>query len=485
MKLNTLIKALPNLGTTGNGNPELTGMAYDSRQVKPGNLFVAVSGHQVDGAEFITQAVLNGAVAVVSEDSLSLGAKVVHVHVADARRALAEISAIYFGDPSRSMTVVGITGTNGKTTTSYMVRDMLRAGGMEPGLIGTVAYEIGGRAIPAARTTPEAPEIHSLFQQMQMAGCKAAVMEVSSHAIALQRVHGIDFNVSVFTNLTQDHLDYHHDMKGYFDVKAQLFKGLEKQAGQAAVINLDDPWGQKLLEDGGLEADVVTYGFTDQAVVSASKATVDAAGTRFVVSTPWGSAKVKMKLLGRFNIHNALAALSTGGLCGVDLSVMVKALGAIEAVPGRLEWVPSRKGRKIFVDYAHTDDALKNVLHTLREICKGQLIVVFGCGGNRDSGKRAKMGRVAAELADYSFITSDNPRDEEPSAIADEIKEGFADSSKFEVVLDRREAIEQAVQTVGRNDILLIAGKGHETYQEFKGTIVPFDDREIVRELIG
>lgn len=485
MNLDVLIESVPNLGTSGSGNPDIAGLAYDSREVKPGWLFVAVSGHQVDGSEFITQAVSNGAVAVVSENQLNLGAGVVHVQVGNARRALAEVANTYFGDLSRSMTVVGVTGTNGKTTTTYMIRDILRAGGIKPGLLGTVAYEVGERSIPAARTTPEAPEIHSLFRQMKEAGCEAAVMEVSSHAIALQRVHGIDFNISVFTNLTQDHLDYHNDMDTYFNVKAELFHGLEKRYDHSVVINIDDPWGRKLIDGKALKADVVTYGFHEKAAVFASKATVDAGGTRFEVSTPWGNSKVKMQLLGRFNIHNALAALASGGLCGIDLPTMVRALESISAVPGRLELVPNRKGKKVFVDYAHTDDALKNVLNTLREICKGKLIVAFGCGGNRDRGKRLKMGQVAAELADYSIVTSDNPRDEEPGAIVGDIIKGFDDVSAVEVVLDRREAIEKAVRMIGRKDVLLIAGKGHETYQECNGTIIPFDDREMVRELMG
>ncbi|MEI6891367.1 MAG: UDP-N-acetylmuramoyl-L-alanyl-D-glutamate--2,6-diaminopimelate ligase [Pontiella sp.] len=485
MKLSTLIRAIPNQGTTGEGNPEIKGIAYDSRTVKPGWLFVAVTGQQVDGAEFITQAVSKGAQVVVSEYALNLGAGVVHVQVENARRAMAEISNIYYGDLSRSMTVVGVTGTNGKTSTSYMIRDILRTAGLNPGLLGTVAYEIGNRVIPASRTTPEAPEIHALFQQMKAAHCKAVVMEVSSHALALQRVHRIDFNVGVFTNLTQDHLDYHHDMETYFNVKAEFFQGLEKRHDHSFVINIDDPWGRKLLEQKKMKDDVVTYGFHEEAAVVALNARLDAAGTRFEVVTPWGNASIQLHLLGRFNIHNALAALAAGGLCGVDLPTMVRALENIETIPGRLELIPNRKSKKVFVDYAHTDDALKNVLNTLREICKGKLIVVFGCGGNRDQGKRLKMGQVAAELADYSIVTSDNPRKEEPAAIAADIVKGFAESTEFEVVLDRREALEKAIRRVGRKDVLLIAGKGHEISQEFNGTIIPFDDREIVREIIG
>jgi len=485
MTLEQLLESVGILKISGSGAVEVDGVAYDSRQVKPGWIFVAVSGHKVDGASYITEAVSNGAVAVVSENDLELGAGVTHIQVPRARRALAEIARTYYGDLSRGMKVVGITGTNGKTTTAYLVRAVLRDGGFLPGLLGTVAYELGDRSIPSARTTPEAPDIHAMLQQMKEAGCDSAVLEVSSHAIALRRVHGIDFNICVFTNLTQDHLDYHRDMDTYFNVKAELFQQLIRHHDRSAVINIDDPWGRKLVDERKLDADVVTYGFSDRAMVQVSEAKVDAGGTRFNVCSPWGEVEIRLHLLGRFNIHNALAAIAVGGLCGISLDLMAQALSNIESIPGRLELVQNRRNRKVFVDYAHTDDALKNVLTTLREICKGKLLVVFGCGGNRDRGKRKLMGRVASELADYSIITSDNPRNEEPGVIAADIMEGFSGQEQYEIVLERRSAIEQGLRMTTRKDILLIAGKGHETYQEFQGTIVPFDDRETVREILG
>ncbi|WP_372806925.1 UDP-N-acetylmuramoyl-L-alanyl-D-glutamate--2,6-diaminopimelate ligase [Pontiella sp.] len=485
MKLTSLLKNIEVIQISGRAKLPIEGIAYDSREIKPGWLFIAVPGEHCDGADYIAEAVANGAAAVVSEGRVNLGADVAHVQVANARRALAEIACRFHGDLTKKMNVVGITGTNGKTTTAFMARDILRACGAHPGLIGTVAYEDGHRSIPAARTTPEAPEIHSLLQRMSEAGCDSVVMEVSSHAIAMERVHGIRFNTVVFTNLTQDHLDFHNDMESYFDVKAELFRRLEKKKGCAAVINIDDPWGRKLVADPRVQAKVLTYGFSADAMVCAAKAKLDSGGTSFKVATPWGSARIRLQLLGRFNVNNALAAIAVGGLNGITLKCMAKTLKNIAAIPGRLEAVPNRKGKKIFVDYAHTDDALKNVLETLREICKGRLVVVFGCGGNRDAGKRAKMGKVAAELADYSIITSDNPRNEEPSAIVGQILEGFATPEQFEVVLDRRAAIEKGIRSTGRKDILLIAGKGHETYQEIRGTVIPFDDRETVKELVG
>ncbi len=316
---------------------------------------------------------------------------------------------------------------------------------------------------------------------MKTAGCDSAVMEVSSHALSLQRVCGIDFAIAVFTNLTQDHLDYYPDMAAYFAAKARLFKTLEP--GRPAVVNCDDPWGRTLAAD--LPADVITYGFDERAMVRATEVTLDANGTRFQLTSPWGESHICLKLLGRFNISNALAALAVGGLCGIDLHRMAASIGNIQSIPGRLEFIPNRKNRKVFVDYAHTDDALRNVLTTLREICTGRLFVVFGCGGDRDTGKRKLMGRVAAELAEYSIITADNPRSEEPGAIALDILDGFTDKKQVEVILDRREAIRVGIRRMGRRDILVVAGKGHETSQEYKGTIVPFDDCETVREILG
>jgi len=485
MNLNKLLESITTMDVAGETDMEITGLAYDSRQVKPGHLFVAIPGTQTDGAEYISDALSNGAVAVVSESRLDLGRKTAHIQVANARRALAELVNVYFGELSKQMMMIGVTGTNGKTTTTFMIRNILRDNGFTPGLLGTVVYEIGEHSIPASRTTPESLEIQTMLKQMRTRGCDSVVMEVSSHAIAMARVHDLDFNVAVFTNLTQDHLDFHHDMDSYFDVKANLFESLEQGHGRAAVINIDDPWGRKLVEERQLDADVVTYGFSDEAQVHASKVDLGVHGTVFKFVSPWGEARVHLKLLGRFNIHNALGALATGGLCGIDLHRMVRSLEKLESVPGRLELVPNRKGRKIFVDYAHTDDALKNVLTTLREICKGRLMVVFGCGGNRDRGKREKMGRVACKLADYVIVTSDNPRREDPAAIASDIVAGCQDSTHYEVVLGRRAAIETGIGMMKRKDILLVAGKGHETYQEFEGTVVPFDDREVVKEILG
>jgi UDP-N-acetylmuramoyl-L-alanyl-D-glutamate--2,6-diaminopimelate ligase len=400
--------------------------------------------------------------------------------VADARLALARLSCAFYGDPSARLCTVGITGTNGKTTVSFMLREIFKAAGRRPGLLGTVRYEIGDRVIPAARTTPEAPELQAMFSQMLRTGCDSAVMEVSSHALAQYRVEGILYDAAVFTNLTQDHLDYHGTLEEYFNAKARLFN----QVRRFAVINLDDPWGRRLLEEDHLKAVSISYGFSEGATVRGLWPETNTGGSRMRVQSPWGEFDIALGIIGRFNLLNALAAFATAGALGIAPACAVQALANMACVPGRLEAVPHPRGARVFVDYAHTDDALRNVLETLREITHGKLVVVFGCGGNRDKGKRPLMGKVAARLADYAILTNDNPRSEIPEKIAMDIASGFDSERKYEVVLDRRAAIARGLALLGKNDVLLIAGKGHETYQEFNGAIVPFDDREAVREAL-
>ena len=485
MILETLLQSADTMEVKGPVDIDVQGIAYDSRRVVPGGLFVAIRGHKADGAQFVADALSNGAAAVVSENDFEVGSGVTHIRVRCSRRALAALANAFYGDLSREMKVIGITGTNGKTTSAYMIRDLLRDGGFQPGLLGTVAYDTSNRILPAPRTTPEAPDIHDLFRQMREAGCDSVVMEASSHAIDQQRIHGITFAISVFTNLTRDHLDYHGNMESYFEVKARLFRIENPLAERACVINIDDPWGRKLVERQAELEQVLTYGFDEKAMVRASDIEIKIEGTCFTVSSPWGEARVRLNLQGRFNVSNALAAMAVGGLCGIRLPDMIKSLEAIQMIPGRLEAIPNRKNKRVFVDYAHTDDALRNVLAALRECCKGKLVVVFGCGGDRDRGKRRLMGQVAARLADFSVITSDNPRTEDPGAIIKDVIDGFEGSDAFEVILSRRDAIEKGLALTGRKDVLLVAGKGHETFQEQAGTIIPFDDRETVRELLG
>jgi len=479
MKIKDLLKKIPVKKVSGPLDTEITGIFYDSRQVRSGGLFVAFPGQQTDGTKYIGEALKRGARVIVSQYPSDSETGVVYIYVENARKTLGLLANAFYGNLSEKLQVVGVTGTNGKTTVSHLLRDLLQASGHQTGLLGTVAYEIGDHKIPAKRTTPEAPEIHNFFQKMVYENCDHAVMEVSSHALDLYRVHGIDFSLVIFTNLTQDHLDYHKNMDEYFAVKAKLFT-----PNTPAVVNADDAWGKQLIKKIKNKSVLYTYGFQLDADVRAFDEKLDEHGSIFTVQTPWGTATAKIKLLGRFNIYNALAALTAGGMLGLNLNQMIQSLAQISAIPGRLQRVPSRKKYHIFIDYAHTDDALRNVLKTLREICTGRLIVVFGCGGDRDRKKRKLMGQVANEWADHIIVTSDNPRKEEPEEIIAEILEGIPHLEKVDVVVDRREAIRTGLANLKKRDILLIAGKGHETYQELKDTIIPFNDFDVVQEIL-
>jgi UDP-N-acetylmuramoyl-L-alanyl-D-glutamate--2,6-diaminopimelate ligase len=486
IQLESLTRIIQPLTVRGPLNVDIEGIAYDSRHVRDRYLFVALRGRHQNGAKFIDEAIRRGAVAVVSEDDAWTRRDIAHIRVADARLALAEISCAFYDRPSERIEVIGITGTNGKTTTSYMCREMLWAAGRPAGLIGTVRYEIGKRIIPATRTTPEAPDVQFMLDQMVRAGCKSAVMEVSSHALDQKRTWGIDYDVGVFTNLTRDHLDYHQSMQNYFDAKSQLFRGLgqlEKRA--AAVINIDDPWGMQLANTPGMTADLITYGLHAAAMARAEDIELSPDRSAFTFVSPWGQARVELRLLGRYNVFNALAAMSACGFLGMEPAQMAAALGAMTAVPGRLERVSGGKGFSVFVDYAHTDDALANVLATLRELRPTRLITVFGCGGNRDRTKRPLMGAVAARLSHHVLVTSDNPRKEDPEAIVRDILVGMEGAPNYEVVVDREQAIARAIGMARPGDIVLIAGKGHENYQEFANTIIPFDDRDVARRYLA
>ena len=469
--------------TVREGRPaEVTGVACDSRRVKPGTLFVAIPGSREDGSRYVEDALRRGASAIVAQSNIPVPRDTSFIGVEDAHRALAEISCAFYGHPSSRIPVVGITGTNGKTTTSFMLRDILRAAGRRPGLIGTVEYEIGERRIPAGRTTPEAPEIQYMLDAMIHEDCGGAVMEVSSHALDQKRVWGVDFDVAVFTNLTQDHLDYHGTMDRYFAAKSLLFQGLGRMEKSAtAVINIDDPWGQALAQMGGAY-ETITYGLHEAAMVQATEIECGPDGSAFELMSPWGATAIRLPVVGRYNVHNALAALAAGGAMAIPLDVMVPALQSFQPAPGRMEPVPHHGGFRVLIDYAHTPDALAHAVATLREVTEQRLIVVFGCGGDRDRGKRPRMAAAAAAEADHVIVTSDNPRSEDPAVIARDIEAGFPSGAHHETELDRETAIARALRMARPGDVVLIAGKGHETYQEFQRTIVPFDDREIARK---
>jgi UDP-N-acetylmuramoyl-L-alanyl-D-glutamate--2,6-diaminopimelate ligase len=473
---------------SGNGRAldrECTGVTHDSRQAAPGVVFVALKGLKADGAAFAPQAIAAGASAIVAEEAPAAPAPVPWIAVRDARLALALLAAEFFGHPSRQMRVVGITGTNGKTTTSYLTSAMFEAAGISCGLMGTVTYRIGGQAFDATRTTPEAPELQGFMRRMVSSGSRACVMEVSSHALALRRVDGIEFAAGVFTNLTRDHLDFHGDMESYFAAKRRLFEMLPESA--PAIVNVDDPRGTSLIE---VVTRPVTYAIHKTADVTPGALTYSLEGLDFDINTPAGRVHVTSKLVGKPNVYNILAAVATAASLDVPVRAIEQGLQDLPGVPGRFE-VASIAGDDItvLVDYAHTDDALRNLLETARPMATRRLITVFGAGGDRDRTKRPLMGMVAARLSDVVVITSDNPRNEDPVRIIEEVKRG-ADAevrqSNAEVltVMDRRDAIVEAVSRAQAGDVVLIAGKGHEKYQEAAGRTSVFDDVAVAREAL-
>ncbi|HEY1173203.1 MAG TPA: UDP-N-acetylmuramoyl-L-alanyl-D-glutamate--2,6-diaminopimelate ligase [Verrucomicrobiae bacterium] len=486
MQLKELINDLQPMRVEGNLQREVLGITYDSRRVTPGMVFVAVRGQNVDGHDYIASAIDRGAAAIVCEQNGFSSLRAAKVKVTDTREALARMAAAYYQHPSRKMKMVGVTGTNGKTTVSFLVKKILEVAGQMTGLIGTVRYEVGDRMIPAHRTTPEALETQQMLSQMLRSGCSACVMEVSSHALDQNRVQGVDFDVCIFTNLTQDHLDYHTDMEAYYQAKKKLFSPMfSGDKKSTAVINIDDAFGERLGRESELEINL-SYGMKENAKLRAVNVKLGAAETNFTVLTDTQTFDIKLPLIGRHNVYNALAAIGAALALEVKVKDIQHALASIPPVPGRLEAVNMGQPFGVFVDYAHTDDALRNVLSTMRELTKGRLLLAFGCGGSRDTGKRAKMGKVAAELADFTFITTDNPRKEKPEAIAAMVEEGFRSvrADGYQVELDRSRAIDEIIRMAQPGDLVLIAGKGHETYQEFEDTVVPFDDRVYAQETL-
>lgn len=480
MRVSEIIKLLSNDVQHIGGDPDIQAVVLNSRQVRPGYIFAAIPGSISDGADYVEDALSRGAVAVVSEKKT--GCCDCQIVVKNVHLAFAQIAAAINNNPSQDLSVVGVTGTNGKTTTAYMIRDVLRNSGGETGLIGTVAYEIGSRIISASRTTPDAATVQSLLKQMIKAGCESAVMEVSSHALIQHRASAVDFDVGVFTNLTHEHLDYHKTMNAYFEAKALLFRSLKPTA--TAVINRDDEWGIKLMGEK-LQCKQLSYSVNGHADVAAENVGVDINGCRFTAKTPWGTNDIKLQLLGRHNISNALACIASCGVLGVELAKVADGLEHISNVRGRLEPLVCGQEFGVFVDYAHTGDALEHALETIREITEGRLILVFGCGGDRDKEKRYIMGKTASILADVVVITSDNPRTEYPELIIKNIVDGIDKSLvKLEVVEDREKAIHCALEIANPKDTVLIAGKGHETYQERNGVMSPFDDMEVAREFL-
>ncbi|MBI5774331.1 MAG: UDP-N-acetylmuramoyl-L-alanyl-D-glutamate--2,6-diaminopimelate ligase [Verrucomicrobia bacterium] len=486
MLLKKIVDQMTTLRTEGPLEREVAGITYDSRRVTPGMIFVAIPGLNTDGHAHIPAAIDRGAAAIICEQNGFSSTRATKIKVADSRDALAHAAAAFYDHPSTKLKVIGVTGTNGKTTVAFMVKQMLEAAGVKTGLLGTVRYEIGERVIPAHRTTPEALDLQQMMAQMLRADCQACVMEVSSHALEQKRVEGVAFDVGIFTNLTQDHLDYHGTMESYFLAKQKLFTALQQGSKPgASVINIDDAFGERLARETSASVQL-NYGFGPSATLRATDIELGHSETKFNVETAAGKIAVRLPLIGRHNIYNALAALGAGLALKIETATLQKALAAMQPVPGRLEAIALGQPFGVFVDYAHTDDALQNVLATLREITPGRVLLTFGCGGSRDAGKRSKMGKVAAELADFTIITSDNPRKESPEKIASQVEEGFRSvrGDGYRVELDRRRAIDEIVREAKPGDMVLIAGKGHETYQEFEDTVVPFDDRVHAAEAV-
>jgi UDP-N-acetylmuramoyl-L-alanyl-D-glutamate--2,6-diaminopimelate ligase len=463
----------------------ITGIAYDSRTVQRGNVFVALKGVRADGAQFVRQAVERGAAAIVAEHSVA-DVGVPLLEVSDARLAFAELAADFYGHPSERMRVVGITGTNGKTTTSYLLASIFESAGMKCGVIGTVAHRIGDEVRESSHTTPEAPDVQALLHEMVERGCIACAMEASSHALALRRVDAMTFSAGVFTNLTRDHLDFHENMEAYFQAKRRLFEMLP--AGAPALINADDPKSTALI---AVSAKPVTYGINRSADITPGPLSFSMDGLDFDIRTPRGRLHASSSLVGRPNVYNILAAVGTGVALGLPFDAIERGIQALQAVPGRFEVVSDPKDAfTVVVDYAHTDDALRNLLETARPLVRGRLITLFGCGGDRDRTKRPLMGAVASRLSDVLVITSDNPRHENPERIIDEIQRGITPDTKRDDALlfaipDRRAAIAKAIENARPGDMVLIAGKGHEKYQIVGDEHLPCDDVAIARELLG
>jgi UDP-N-acetylmuramoyl-L-alanyl-D-glutamate--2,6-diaminopimelate ligase len=479
-----LLASCPYEWRQGSLDQHIAGVSADSRKVETGWAFVAVRGLRVDGHQFIAQALSRGASAVVVErgSPLTLPPAVACVGVDDSRRALAQMAAVFYGQPSRHLCLIGVTGTSGKTTSTYLLEAMLRAYSVTPGVIGTVTYRYAGREQPADQTTPAAEDLQRLLRQMVDGGVSHCVIEVSSHALAQDRVWGCLIAAALFTNLSHDHLDFHRDMAAYYAAKARLFT--EYQPG-LAVINRDDPAGEKLLSE--TRAPVITYGFSAAADISVDQVTLDARGIALRAKVPGQLVELRSPLIGRHNVYNILGALATASGLGMDLGRAIQGIESLAAVPGRFERVDAGQPFSVLVDYAHKPDALRHVLIAARGIISGRLIVVFGAGGDRDRGKRPHMGQRVAEYADVAVITSDNPRSEAPMDIIRDVEAGYTAAGgavAYRVVEDRRRAIYEAIALARTGDMVVIAGKGHETYQIIGTTRLPFDDRQVARQAL-
>jgi len=483
MKLRDVLQGLTVLAAGLTGDEEILGIAYNSKSVKPGFLFAALKGEIRNGMDFVAEAEANGAAAVLSSWPKPPALRLAWAQVADAREALALASANFFGQPSDGLKVVGVTGTKGKTTITYILEEILKAAGGSPGVLGTIEYRGPGLQVQAARTTPESSDLQAMLRKMLDAGATHCLMEVSSHALDQKRVWGVSFDIAVFTNLTGEHLDYHRTMETYFEAKRKLFYLNHKRS--AAVVNMDDPWGQRLIAE--LPMKTITFGFEPAAIVRAVKSSLTDDGMDVQVAHPGNVLNIHSRLVGKHNVYNILAATAAALALNVSPQAIAAGIAALKGVPGRFEKIDNSRGIHIVVDYAHTDSALEHLLATAREFKPRRLVLVFGAGGNRDKEKRERMGRVAARLADWTIITSDNPRNEDPLEIIAAIERGFAKEAArtYEIVPDRREAVVRALAMANRGDYVLVAGKGHEDYQIFRDRTIHFSDIEVIRDILA
>ncbi len=486
-QLKDLIAVMDPLNTQGKLQAVIVHLTTDSRRVVPGSLFFAISGLRTDGNLYIEEAIDRGAIGIVSDKPAGSHRGINYIRVANVKTALARAARHFYGYPDQRLNIAGITGTNGKTTVATLCQHLLAEGDEHVGLIGTIRYDVGHRTFPSFKTTPESVDIQAMLGQMVEADCKQAVMEVSSHGIDQQRVEGLHLDIAVFLNLTQDHLDYHITMEAYFEAKTRIFSGLANQPlPRVAIVNIDDPYGRRLVNMIPEEVELITFGQHANADLRAEHVLLDASGARFEVAYRNFRYSATSPLLGHFNVSNTLAALAVGLAQGKLMDTLLEKLAAFAGVPGRMERITENQPFQVLVDYAHTDDALRNGLSMLRPITKGRLITVFGCGGDRDRLKRPLMMKAVLDGSDLVFATADNPRSEEPAQIFEDMRQAVRrdECGRVTFTEDRRRAIHLALQEARPGDCVLIAGKGHEAFQEFANTLIPFDDRAVARELL-
>jgi len=482
MTLREVLKGVPVLVLHGDESVEIDGIAYSSKAVGPGFLFAALKGEKRDGFDFIGEAAARGAAAVLSDKPRPDSMTTAWIQVFDPREALALCAANFYGHPSQQMKVVGITGTKGKTTVTFILESILRTAGLKPGVIGTISYRGPGFELEAERTTPEAPDLQAMLKDMLDHGVTHCLMEVSSHALSFKRVGAISFDVAAFTNLSGEHLDYHKTIEDYFAAKKRLFFLNSKK--RTAVVNEDDAWGKRLIAE--LPMNTITFGLEPAALVRGERFKLNGAGLEALVKYPGGQVLVASSLSGKHNLYNILTAFGVALALNVPPQVIKDGIAALKQIPGRFEKIDNSLGIHVYVDYAHTDSALRSLLETTRELKPTRIILVFGAGGDRDKSKRERMGEVAGQFADWTFLTSDNPRSEDPMAILREIENGVVKtgSKKYSIVPDRAEAIEKALAFAKKGDHVLVAGKGHERYQVLKDRTIPFKDGDVIRGIL-